>query len=201
MLLLKINGGNHNLDGIADIKLVLGLVNSLVRNLRNVNKTLDVRNNLSESTECRKRNNLYVDNRAYGVISLENLPRAVLYLLISKRNLLVLHIKILNINLDNIAGFYNLRRVLDSVPGKLRLMYKSFNAADIDERAEIGKILNGTCVLLTYLGLCPESLLLSLEYFTRYGVDRTYNSSSSLIDVNYSELNFLVKKIGKIASS
>ena len=166
-----------------------------------MDKPLDVRNDLSKCTERGKRNDLYVDNRTYGVISLENLPRAVLNLLITERNLLVLHIKILNVNLDNVAGVYNLGRMFNSVPGKFGLMYKSLYSADVNECAEIGKVLNGTGVLLTNLCLCPESLLLSLKSLAGYRIYRTYDSSSSLINVDNSELNLLVKKIGKIIAS
>ena len=107
----------------------------LVGNLRNVNKSVNSRNNAGKRTVTRYADNLNRNNVSYVIIGKEYRPWIVLSLLIAERNFLLLRVKRLDINIDNIADGNNLGRILDALPGKLGNVNHSVNAADIDERA------------------------------------------------------------------
>ena len=66
-------------------------------------------NDLSKGAELGERYDLGLNNRTNLVVLLEDLPRIVLSLLVTQRNLLLLGIDVLDINLYFVANADNLR--------------------------------------------------------------------------------------------
>ena len=65
-----------------------------------MDKSVDARDNGCECTECRKTDDLGINNSINRIVTAKDLPRIVLSLLVAERNLLVLLIKALDINLN-----------------------------------------------------------------------------------------------------
>ena len=81
-----------------------------------MDKTVNSVDDLSESTEVCDRNDSCLNNVAYLIVSLEDLPRIVLSLLEAERNSVSLSVEILDVNFKSIANAYDLARVLDPLP-------------------------------------------------------------------------------------
>ena len=70
-------------------------------------------------------------------------------LLIPKADAFFFLIKRKNLNFDLVAGFYNVRGMLDAAPGKIVDMNQSIDSADINKSTEVCQSLYLTCDLIT----------------------------------------------------
>src|SRR5699024_7966223 len=86
-LSLRVDLGDLGLNGLSYGEEIGDIVYSLVGNLRNVYKSVDAGDDLSECAEISNRDDLNIDNLSYSIAVLEDLPRIVRLLLIDERNL------------------------------------------------------------------------------------------------------------------
>lgn len=92
----------------------------LMSNFRNVDKAVNSGKNIGKRTKCSESDNLSFTFGSNGIITLENLPRIVLNLFITERNLLILSVKSLYVYFNGIADFNYIRWMLNLSKKALR---------------------------------------------------------------------------------
>ena len=103
----------------------------LMGNFRNVDKAVYSGKNVGKRTECSESDNLSFTFGSDRIITFENLPRIVLNLFITERNLLILSVKSLYVYFNGIADFNYIRRMLNSCPRKLLDVNQTVYAAKV----------------------------------------------------------------------
>ena len=158
-------------------------------------------NDLSKGAELGERYDLGLNNRTNFVVLLEDLPRIVLNLFVTQRNLLFLGIDVLDINLYFVANADNLRGMLDLAPGQLGDVDHAVNAAQINKGTVIGQALHLAVVYLANLNALPELVLQGLLLILENGTDGADSSSSLTVVFQDLEANGLLEQILKIIVS
>ena len=143
----------------------------LVCNLRNVNKTINTGNDASESTVCSHTNNGNLCSVANGVLVVKENPGVFISFFVTKRNLFLLGVNCFNINLNGIANTYNLCRVLNALPGKLRNMNHSINTADVNKCAIRSERFYCACENIANANALPKLCLSCFALLTKNAAD------------------------------
>ena len=100
-----------------------------------MNKTVNTRDYAGERAVCSHTYYCNLNSIAYIVVILKNNPRIILRFSVTERNLSLFGIESLNVNLNCIAYEHNLRRILNSLPGKLRNVNHTVHTANVNKRA------------------------------------------------------------------
>ena len=164
-----------------------------------MDKTLKALADFGESTERAESYDLNVDYGTDFVISDEDFPRIGVSGLIAERDLslAVFVDKSLDINLDFVTDGNNLRRILDSLPGKLGDMNHTLGSADINECTVRNDGLNGTDIFLTLFGILPYLFEAFAAFDILSGTDGTYGTFLLFVSFDDEKLYGLTDTIGK----
>ena len=106
--LFKVDVSDLALNLLADLENIGRLADTLICDLRNVDKSVNSGDNRCKCTEGCETYDLGINNRINGIVTAKDLPGVVLCLLVAERNLLVLLVKALDINLDLLTYGKNL---------------------------------------------------------------------------------------------
>ena len=82
------------------------------------------------------------DADAREVLIRNERPGIGLQLLVSERNAFLLAIVLENLDGDLVADLEQFRRVIDAAPGKIRHVQQAVDAAEVDEHAVVGDVLD-----------------------------------------------------------
>src|SRR5690606_25331358 len=88
---------------------------------------------------------------AFRVASLDGDPRVFTQLLQTQGNAVALAVELQDLDVDLVANVDNFRRVLDALPGHVGDVQQAVHAAQVDERAVVGEVLDDTLDLLAFL--------------------------------------------------
>src|SRR5579884_128905 len=150
--LLRIDVEHHDLDllrgrdDLAGVHVLLGPAH-----LRDVDKALDPRLQFDEGAVVGDVGNAALELGARGVFQLDALPRVGLELLHAEGNALCLRVEADDLDLDGLPDIERLGRVVDAPPGDVGDVQKAIDAAEIDEGAVIGDVLDDPRQNLTFL--------------------------------------------------
>ncbi len=103
---------------------------------------LDAFLELDEGAVVGHADDLAADNGADRIALLDGVPRVGRFLLEAEADALALRIEIENHDLDVVAHGHDLRGVLDAAPGHVGDVEQAVDAAEVDEGAEIGDVLD-----------------------------------------------------------
>ena len=109
-----------------------------IGDLGNMDKTVDAGDDPCKCAEGGETDDLSLDHAAYGIILPEDLPGIVLVSSVAERDLLILSVESLDVNVNFLTDAEYFGGILDTLPGHLGDMYHTVNAADIDECAVVG---------------------------------------------------------------
>src|SRR5216684_1305633 len=141
--LLRIDIEHHDLDLLAGRDDLAGMDVLLgPRHLRDVDETLDAGLQLDEGAVIGDVGDAAGELGAGRVFELDALPRIGLELLHAERDALRLGVEADDLHLDRLADMQRLGRVVDAPPGDVGDVEQPVDAAEIDEGAVIGDVLD-----------------------------------------------------------
>src|SRR6185437_1672522 len=141
--LLRVDIEQHDLDLLAGRDDLAGMHVLLgPAHLRDVDETLDAGLQLDEGAVVGDVGDAAGELGAGGILELDALPRIGLELLHAERDALRLGVEADDLNLDRLADMECLGRVVDAPPGDVGDMQEAVDAAEIDEGAVIGDVLD-----------------------------------------------------------
>src|SRR5258705_1490253 len=157
LLLVRIDFEHHRLDRLADAD-ELRWVPDVARpaHLGDVHQTLDARLELDERAVVSDAHDLALHPRADRVLVGDVLPRVALELLQPERDALTLPVDVQHLHLELRADGDELRRVRDAAPRHVRDVEQAIHAAEVDERPEVGDVLDDALPDLVLLQLLHE---------------------------------------------
>src|SRR5579863_2779421 len=162
LLLVGIDLEHDRLDRLADGH-ELGRMPDVARptHLADVHQTFDPRLQLDERAVIRDRHDLAMDTRADRILRRDVLPRIALELLEPEADALALPIDVENLDLEFLADVHQLRGMRDPPPRHVGDVQQSIDATEIDERTEVGDVLDDAFAHLILLQLLHQLLALA----------------------------------------
>src|SRR5947199_71625 len=144
----------HDLRWVAHVALPL--------HLGDVDQALDPRLELDERAVVRDRDDLALHARAHRVLRGHVLPGVRLQLLQAEADALALPVDVEDLDLDLLPDVHHLGRVRHATIAHVRDVEQSVHAAQIDEGAEVGDVLDDALSHLAYLQLLHQDVALGL---------------------------------------
>ena len=134
---LEVDVDDLDEDLVADRHDLLGELDVLAAELRDVHEALDAFRDTHERAERNELRDLAGCDLPDRVRAGEHLPRVFLGRLERQRHALALHVDLEDLDGDLLAHLDDLAGVLDVLPRQLRDVHEAVDAAEVDERAEV----------------------------------------------------------------
>ena len=112
------------------------------RHFGDVDEALDARLQLDERAVVGDVGDAALEARADRILGLDALPRIVLQLLHAERDAVGLVVDLDDLDLHLLADVEHLGRVVDAPPGDVGDVQQAVDAAEVDERAVVGDVLD-----------------------------------------------------------
>src|SRR5690349_12572229 len=139
----RIDTQHFNLDQVARIDNLAWMLHTLgPAHLRNVDQTFNARLEFNKGTVISNTRNASAYARTDRETLFDAGPRIRQQLLVTERDALTVTIKLQHFNLDRVADFEQLIRVLQSSPRHVSHMQQSIDSAEVDEGAVVSQVLN-----------------------------------------------------------
>src|SRR5262249_19669158 len=157
-----IDAEDHRFDRVADVEDLRRMLHALApRHLADVDEPLDARLELDEPPVVGQAHDLARQARAHG-IALDHVgPRIVHQLLVAQRDALGRRVVLQDDHVDFLIDLEELRRMRHAAPRHVGDVQQAVDAAEIDERAVVGDVLDDAAQDLA-LGERVERVLLLL---------------------------------------
>ena len=190
---LAVEGKNLCLNFVADLEEVLGDAETgAPAHLGNVDKTLNAGHNLYECTVVGDENDFTLDFVANLEVGIKSLPRMCGKLLETEGDSLLLLVEVEDDDLDLLIESNNLFGIADTAPGEVGDVDETVHAAEVDEYAVVGDILDGTFENLALFKLADDFALLLLEFSLEESLMGNDDVAELLIDLDNLEVHGLV---------
>src|SRR3982751_455861 len=196
LLLVRIDLEHHRLDRLADAD-ELRWVSDVARpaHLADVHEAFDARLQLDECAVVRDADNLALYARPHRILLGDVLPRIALELFESERDALTLPVDVEHLDLELRSDLHELGRMRDTPPRHVGDVQQTVDAAEIDERPEVGDVLHDALPDLILLELLHELLTLPSAFVLQDHTTRNHNVSTSLIELDDLELELLAEQL------
>ena len=119
-----------------------------------------------------------------GYFSARVLPGVVLHLLEAERDALALGVELEHHDVDLVADLEHLGRVVDPAPGHVGDVQQAVDAAEVDEGAVLGEVLDDALDDLAFLELVERLLLLLGALLLEHGLARQHDVAAPLVDLD-----------------
>ena len=157
-----IDAEHHRLDAVADVQDLRRVLDALApRHLADVNQPLDARLELDERAVVGQADDLAADPRADRIALDDVRPRVVHQLLVAERDALGRRVVLQHDHVDLFVDLEELGRVRDAAPRHVGDVQQAVDAAEVDEGAVVGDVLDHAAEDLA-LGQRVERVLLLL---------------------------------------
>ena len=184
---------DDGLDLVADLHELLSRTQVLApRHFRNVNQTLHAGSDLHESTVVGHHDHAAANFVADLQIGIQSLPRMRGELLQTQRDALLLIVEVEDHDTDLLVELDDLLGMVHAAPREVRDVNQTVHAAQIDEHAVGGDVLDGSLEDLPLLELRHDDLLLRLEFGLDQRLVRHDHVAELLVDLHHLELHGLV---------
>jgi hypothetical protein len=196
LLLVRIDLEHHRLDRLADAH-ELRRVADVARpaHLGDVHQTFDARLELDEGAVVRDADDLALHPRADRILLGDILPRVRLELLEAEGDALTLPIDVENLDLEFRANGDQLGGMRDAAPRHVRDVQQAVDAAEIDERTEVGDVLDDALPDLVLLQLLHELLALAGTLVLEDHAARDDDVAATLVELDDLELELLAEQL------
>ena len=142
-LLVLVDPQDDDLDLVADVDQLAGVVDPLgPAHLGDVDQALDALLELDEGAVAHDVDDLARDAGADRVLRLDVLPRAGRLLLEAERDLLAVLVDVQDHDLDLVVDLDHVAGMVDPAPAHVGDVQQAVDAAQVDERAEVGDVLD-----------------------------------------------------------
>src|SRR5207302_8032356 len=149
---------------------------------------------LDERAVVRDRDDLALHARAHRVLRGHVLPGVRLQLLQAEADALALPVDVEDLDLDLLPDVHHLGRVRHAAIAHVRDVEQSVHAAQIDEGAEIGDVLDDAFPHLTDLQLVHEDVALALALGFEQHATAHHDVAASLVELDDLELEALASE-------
>src|SRR5258708_4761357 len=196
LLLVRIDLEAHCLDGFADGD-ELARMPHVARpaHLADVHQTLDARLQLDERAVVGDAHDLALHPRADRVLLGHVLPRVALELLEAERDALALPVDVQHLDLELRADLHELGRMRDAAPRHVGDVQQTVHAAEIDERTEVGDVLDHAFPDLVLGQLLHELLALACALALQDDAARDDDVPAALVELDDLELELLAEQL------
>ncbi len=197
---LLVDVEDHDFDFLADVH-DFGGIDVLVGpvHFRDVHQTLDALFDFDEAAVVGDVGDLAEQPRVGRIAPRDVLPRIRAELLQAQRHALPLAIELQNPYVDLFADLDHLGRMLDALPRHVGDVQQSIDAAQIDERAVVGEILDHTLDRRTLLQIVEQRGTLGAVFLLDHGAPRYHHVVALLIELDDLEFERLVLEVRRIA--
>src|SRR5436189_75356 len=163
--------------------------------LGDVDQALDPRLELDERAVVRDRHHFALHARAHRVLRGHVLPGVRLQLLQAEADALALPVDVEDLDLALLPDVHHLGRVRHAAIAHVRDVEQSVHAAQIDEGAEIGDVLDDALPHLTDLQLFHEDVALGLTLGFEQHATAHHDVAASLVQLDDLELEALAQEL------
>src|SRR5436190_5795056 len=163
--------------------------------LGDVHETFDPRLELDERAIVRDRDDLALHARADRVFRGDVLPRIRLELLQAERNALALPVDVENFDFELLTDLHHLARVRHAAVAHVGDMQQAVHTAEIDERAEVGDVLDDTLPHLIDRELLHQDVALRLALGLEQHAARDHDVAAPLVQLDDLELEALAEEL------
>ena len=191
---------HHDLDFLAGMH-DFGGIDVLVGpiHFRDVHQTLDAVFDLDEGAVIGNVRDLAEYTRIGRIAARNVLPRIGAELLETQRHARALAVELENAHVDLIADLDDFGRVLDALPGHVGDVQQAIDAAEIDEGAVVGQVLDRTAHHRAFLQVVHQRTALGRELLLHHRAARHDDVVALLVELDDFELERLALEIGGVA--
>ena len=159
-LLLLVDGQHHHVDLVANLDQLGGVIDPAgPRHLADVDQPLDARLEADEGTVGHDVHDLAAGLGPHRELLLDHVPRAGLLLLEPEGDLFFLVVDVEDHHLELVVDLDHLVRMADAAVAHVGDVQQPVDATQVDERAEVGDVLDDTLADLADLELLQQFLL------------------------------------------
>ena len=197
---LLVHVEHHHLDFLAGVH-HLGGIDVLVGpvHLRDVHQALNAVFDLHKCTVVGDVSDLTEHACARRIAARDVLPRIGAQLLEPQAHARALAVELENAHLDLVAHLDDLGRMLDALPRHVGDVQQPVDAAEIDERAVVGEVLDRAAHHCALLQVLHERAALGGKLLLNHGAARHHDVIALLIELDDLELERLAFQIGGVA--
>src|ERR1043166_5223773 len=163
--------------------------------LGDVHEAFDSRLELDERAVVRDRHDLALHARADRILRGDVLPRVRLQLLQGARKALALPVDVENLDLELLADLHHLARVRHAAVAHVGDVQQAVDAAEIDERAEVGDVLDDALAHLIDRQLLHQHVALRLALGLEQHAARDDDVATPLVQLDDLELEALAEQL------
>src|SRR5262245_13927857 len=196
LLLVRIDLEDDGFNRLADRDELRGVADvSCPAHLADVHETLDARLELDERTVVRDRDDLPRDARADRILVGDVLPRIRLQLLEPEADALARPIDVEHLDLELRADLHELGRMRDAAPRHVGDVQQAVDATEIDERTEVGDVLDDALPHLILLELLHQLFALARPLVLEDHSARDDDVAATFIELDDFELELLAEQL------
>ena len=189
-LLFLVDGEHHHLDLVARLDQFAGMADPLCpAHLADVDKSLDAVLQLHEGAIAHHIDDRALADSADRILVGHLRPRAGGPLLHAQRDLLPLAVDVEHLHLDLLVDLHHLARMADAAPAHVGDVEQAIDAAQIDERAEVGDVLDDATADLAHLERLHELLLPLSPLLFDECPSRNDDVATCLVDLQHEALD------------
>ncbi len=191
---------HHDFDFLAGVH-DLGRIDVLVGpvHLRDVHQALDAVLDLDEGAVVGDVGDLAEHARVGRIAARDVLPRIGAELLQAQRDARALAIELQDAHIDLIADLDDFGGMLDALPGHVGDVQQAVDAAEIDERAVVGEVLDRAAHHRAFLQVVHQRAALGGEFLLDHRAARDHDVVALLIELDDLELERLAFEIAGVA--
>src|SRR5207302_9632033 len=160
-----------------------------------VHEPFDPRLELDERAVVRDRHDLALHARSHRILRRDILPRIRLQLFQAQRNALALPVDVENFDLELLADLHHLGRMRHAAVAHVGDVQQAVDAAEIDERAEVGDVLDDALPHLIDRQLLHQDVALRLAFGLEQYTARHHDVATPLVQLDDLELEALAQQL------
>src|ERR1051326_1317474 len=196
LLLGLVDLQHDGFDGLADRNDLGGMPHVAgPAHLGDVNQPFDSRLELDERAIVGDRHHLSLHARAHRWLARDVLPGVLLQLLQAERDALALPVDVENLDLQLLPEAYHFARMRHAAIAHVGDVQQPVHAAEVDERAEVGDVLDHAGAHLTDLQLLHEDFALRLALRLEQHAARHHDVAAPLVELDDLELVALPQQL------
>ena len=175
-----------------------GVLDVALGQLGDVHEALNALQDLNEGPERNHLGGTTVHDVALLVALEDTLPRIGLGLLKTKRNALAVAVDVEHLDLDLLADFEELGRVVDVAPRQLRDVDQAIDAVEVDKRAEIDDVRHDARDGLTRCEVVEDALANLTALLLEHGAARQHDVVARAVELDHLAAQLLAAELLEI---
>jgi len=160
-----------------------------------VDEALDALLQLDEGAVVGDRHHAATHDAVLGVLLLDVFPGVALQLLQAQADALALLLEVEHLDVDLVADLHHLAGMLHAAPAQVGDVQQAVDAAEVDERTEVGDVLDDAAANLALLQLGDEVLLLGLALLLEHDAAADHHVPTPLVLLDDAAVDVLADQV------